>query len=187
RRNHSATASSSSVMPTLASTTKSTTSADLTADSTCRDTFASRSDPPGIHPPVSTTWNGTPSHSASSTLRSRVTPGRFSTIAACSPMMRLNSVDFPTFGRPTMATTGTAASAMMRTHERSGVDAESSAQRPAVGGDHLDGSREIGHRGAVEEPSVVGQAYIGQQVAVSRRLAAEHPGDILTDHQSRYG
>ena len=50
--------------------------------------------------------NGTPSHSASRILRSRVTPGRSSTIAACSPMMRLNNVDLPTFGRPTTATSG---------------------------------------------------------------------------------
>ena len=36
--------------------------------------------------------------------RSRVTPGRSSTSASRLPTSRLNSVDLPTFGRPTMAT-----------------------------------------------------------------------------------
>src|SRR5215813_6062351 len=36
--------------------------------------------------------------------RSRVTPGRSSTRARRLPTRRLNSVDLPTFGRPTMAT-----------------------------------------------------------------------------------
>ena len=33
-------------------------------------------------------------------------PGRSSVIATCSPAMRLKSVDFPTFGRPTTTTVG---------------------------------------------------------------------------------
>ena len=37
-------------------------------------------------------------------LRSRVTPGWSSTMAIFRPASRLNSVDLPTFGRPTMAT-----------------------------------------------------------------------------------
>ncbi len=106
RRSQSAMASSSSVMPTDASTTNRTTSASRTAASTCRLTFTSRSLPLGFHPPVSMTRNGRPSHSPSSSLRSRVMPGWSSTIAACSPRMRLNSVLLPTLGRPTMATTG---------------------------------------------------------------------------------
>src|SRR5690606_40041441 len=36
--------------------------------------------------------------------RSRVTPGRSSTSASLRPTRRLNSVDLPTLGRPTMAT-----------------------------------------------------------------------------------
>src|ERR1700735_4252403 len=35
--------------------------------------------------------------------RSRVTPGRSSTSASLRPARRLNRVDLPTFGRPTMA------------------------------------------------------------------------------------
>jgi hypothetical protein len=36
--------------------------------------------------------------------RSRVTPGVSSTSATRRPARRLNKVDFPTFGRPTIAT-----------------------------------------------------------------------------------
>ena len=39
-------------------------------------------------------------------MRSRVTPGMSCTTAARRPRMRLTSVDLPTLGRPTMATTG---------------------------------------------------------------------------------
>ena len=38
--------------------------------------------------------------------RSRVVPGRSDTMAARPPTIRLNSVDLPTFGRPTIATVG---------------------------------------------------------------------------------
>ena len=37
--------------------------------------------------------------------RSRVVPGTGVTIARSTPESRLNSVDFPTFGRPAIATT----------------------------------------------------------------------------------
>jgi hypothetical protein len=39
-------------------------------------------------------------------MRSRVTPEIDSVIARRSPTKRLKSVDFPTFGRPTIATKG---------------------------------------------------------------------------------
>ena len=39
-------------------------------------------------------------------MRSRVTPGLSSTMEIFSPASLLNNVDFPTFGRPTMATSG---------------------------------------------------------------------------------
>ena len=45
--------------------------------------------------------------SASPSRRSRVTPGRSSTSASLRPTRRLNKVDLPTFGRPTIATEGT--------------------------------------------------------------------------------
>ena len=41
---------------------------------------------------------------ASPSRKSRVTPGWSSTRANLLPTRRLNSVDFPTFGRPTSAT-----------------------------------------------------------------------------------
>ena len=47
-----------------------------------------------------------PFQSASTSLRSRVTPGRSSTMASRRPMIRLTRVDLPTLGRPTMATVG---------------------------------------------------------------------------------
>src|SRR6266567_837973 len=39
-------------------------------------------------------------------MRSRVVPGKSSTTATWSASMRLKKVDLPTFGRPTMATSG---------------------------------------------------------------------------------
>ena len=104
-----ATRLSSSVIPTVTSTTNSTTSASKIAFSLCFETFSSRASPPGIQPPVSTRRNSRACHSATTSLRSRVTPAFSSTIASRRPTMRLNSVDFPTFGRPTMATRGSSA------------------------------------------------------------------------------
>ncbi len=101
-----ATSSSSLVTPTAVSTTCSTRSADATARAAWPVTFASRESPPSSQPPVSTTTKVRPFHSASSSTRSRVTPGFSSTTAARRPTMRFTSVDFPTLGRPTMATTG---------------------------------------------------------------------------------
>src|ERR1051325_704077 len=57
-------------------------------------------------PPVSTTSNGTPRHSACCAIRSRVVPAIAVTIARRVPVMRLKSVDLPTFGRPTSTTDG---------------------------------------------------------------------------------
>src|SRR5215218_9454759 len=47
-----------------------------------------------------------PFHSASPYIRSRVVRARSSTIACRRPTIRLKSVLLPTFGRPTIATTG---------------------------------------------------------------------------------
>src|SRR5205823_10217223 len=55
-------------------------------------------------PPVSTNRNRCPFHSATSSLRSRVTPDVSCTTAAREPVKRLTSVDLPTFGNPTIAT-----------------------------------------------------------------------------------
>ena len=59
-------------------------------------------------PALSTNTNRTPYHSASVDTLSRVVPGVSETIAIRLPARRLNSVDLPTFGRPTMAIIGKA-------------------------------------------------------------------------------
>ena len=105
-RSRAATLASSSVTPTVASTTNRTASAAAMAASLCRDTLSSRESPPTSQPPVSTSVNGRPCQAAATSLRSRVTPGRSSTIASRRPMIRFRSVDLPTLGRPTIATTG---------------------------------------------------------------------------------
>src|SRR4030095_8447488 len=56
---------------------------------------------------VSTIWMGRSSdRCAIPVMRSRVIPGRSWTIACRRPSRRLNSVDLPTLGRPTMAAVG---------------------------------------------------------------------------------
>src|SRR5208337_4942846 len=60
----------------------------------------------GTIPPVSTTRNSCPRHSASPYRRSRVMPDSSPTMARRDPVRWLNSVDLPTLGRPTMATSG---------------------------------------------------------------------------------
>ena len=69
-------------------------------------TWASSGSSVDSQPPVSTMVKWWPHHSASSSLRSRVTPGRSSTTAARRPTMRLTRVDLPTFGRPATTTRG---------------------------------------------------------------------------------
>ena len=49
-------------------------------------------------PPVSTSVNSTPFHSAGTSLRSRVTPGSACVTVSRVPLRRLTSVDLPTFG-----------------------------------------------------------------------------------------
>jgi len=65
-------------------------------------------------PPVSMMRIWRPRHSASPYRRSRVMPGSSPTIARREPTMRLNSVDLPTLGRPTMASVGTPAAVVAR-------------------------------------------------------------------------
>src|SRR6185312_16163319 len=106
RRRTLATASSVAVAPTLASTTSSTASAVRMAWSACAATRAWNPLASGSQPPVSTTVNRRPDHCASYATRSRVTPGTSCTTASRRPRMRLTSVDLPTLGRPTTASTG---------------------------------------------------------------------------------
>src|SRR5438132_1727124 len=91
-------------MPLCASTTKTTTSASAIAASACLRTAVSISPVASSSPPVSTSVNSRPRHSAVAYRRSRVVPGSSSTMATRSPTRRLKSVDLPTLGRPTTAT-----------------------------------------------------------------------------------
>src|SRR4051812_738006 len=171
-RRRLATRSSSSVTPMAASTTRRTTSASLMARSACRLTWASMPSWAAIHPPVSTSRNSRPFQSASRIFRSRVTPGRSSTIASRRPTIRLTNVDLPTLGRPTTATRGS----VICRHE-------CAAKGDAVGGDDLDLARQVGRCGAVEE-GAIGKAHVGQQIAVVLGFVAQHAGDVLTDQET---
>ena len=110
RRSISTASVSASVAPTVVSTTSTTMSASIAARRACSLTCEARPLLRKSQPPVSMIENLRPDHSASYRTRSRVTPGMSSTTAARRPMIRLTSVDLPTFGRPTIATTGTATS-----------------------------------------------------------------------------
>lgn len=65
RRRTRTTASSSSVVPTVASTTNSTASASEMAISACSAIMAPMPSVSGTQPPVSTSTNSRPAHSAS--------------------------------------------------------------------------------------------------------------------------
>src|SRR5579872_367417 len=104
RRAKSAKARSFGVRPARASTTNIKASARPIAVSVC-SCIRAVSEPfsPLSSPAVSMTVNcRSPSRPAPSR-RSRVTPGSSSTSASFCPTRRLNSVDFPTLGRPIMA------------------------------------------------------------------------------------
>ena len=91
--------------PARASIRNSTTSAAAIATSVCWRMRSLRvSGGASSRPAVSNTWNSRSPRRAWPSRRSRVTPGVSSTSARRFPTRRLNSVDLPTFGRPTMAT-----------------------------------------------------------------------------------
>src|SRR5690606_29829585 len=60
----------------------------------------------GSYPPVSTRRNRRPAHSTTASSGSRVTPGSSWTRATRPPTIRLNRVDLPPLGRPTLTTRG---------------------------------------------------------------------------------
>ena len=57
------------------------------------------------------------------------------------------------------------------------LPAPGGSERDAVGGDDLDRPRQFVDGDAVEEAAVVGQAHVGQQVAVPGRLRRPGRGD----------
>ena len=99
-------ASSPTVTPTRASSINSTTSASSIAFNDCSAISTSMPCSLPSIPPVSTTINSRPSYFTVPYLRSRVRPGKSATRASRLRVKRLNSVDLPTFARPTRATTG---------------------------------------------------------------------------------
>ena len=104
-RTRSAKARSTGVGPARASIRKNTASAAAIAASVCACMRPVRlSGAASSRPAVSITVKARSPSRARPSRRSRVTPGRSSTNARRLPTRRLNSVDLPTFGRPTMAT-----------------------------------------------------------------------------------
>ena len=102
RRNLAANSVSRGSNPSFPSTTNSTASAPSRASSAARCVASAKSgsgDAP--IPPVSTIPKGTGPKVHSASIRSRVTPGWSWTMEMRRPARRLNSADFPTFGRPT--------------------------------------------------------------------------------------
>ena len=105
RRRISATSSSQSVKPVFTSTRKRTKSASSVATNTCLRIASSKiSSDLTTQPPVSTTENSLPFQLHLPYWRSRVVPAVSLTIARRDCVKRLNKVDLPTFGRPTIAT-----------------------------------------------------------------------------------
>src|SRR6516165_8690228 len=95
---------SSGVSPALASTSSSTASASATACSVwARMRAASASPRTSSFPAVATTVKVRSPSRPWPSRRSRVTPGVSSTMARRRPTSRLNRVDLPVFGRPTIA------------------------------------------------------------------------------------
>ena len=102
-----ATSWSAAVMPVRMSQTNTITVAAAMAISACsRMKDRIWLSVPGSMPPVSTRSKVRPRHSAWAYSLSRVTPGVSSTMERRFPVNLLNSMDLPTFGRPTMATRG---------------------------------------------------------------------------------
>ncbi len=104
RRAKSAKARSVGVSPARASITNISASARPIAVSVC-SCIRAVSEPlaPSSRPAVSMMVNSRSPSRAFPSRRSRVTPGSSSTSASFCPTSRLNSVDFPTLGRPMMA------------------------------------------------------------------------------------
>ena len=94
-------------------------------------------------------------------------------MATWRPAKRLTSVDLPTFGRPTTATTASSRAPPAGSSAR----LECPAQRGAVGRDDLDVVAEVLDRRPVYEPALR-QADVRQEVAAAGGLSSERPGEI---------
>src|SRR5512143_2037811 len=111
-------------MPDRPSTSSTTASASAIAARVC---FAISCRMPlfatGSKPPVSTTMNRRPPALPRPYWRSRVRPGKSATSAARLFVRRLNSVDLPTFGRPTRTRIGSIGGATRRELPPAGLSA----------------------------------------------------------------
>ena len=100
-RRHNSSSSSASGWDRSTTTSAQSASCKLCQDrSTPSDSIAS---PVARMPAVSTRSTGIPSNDAVSLIESRVVPAAALTIARSRSKRRLNRLDLPTFGRPTMA------------------------------------------------------------------------------------
>jgi hypothetical protein len=61
---------------------------------------------------------------------------------------------------------------------------ECCAQRCPIGGDHLDLPWQLVEVGAIEEPTVVGEAHVGQQYAGVSVNPGQYSGDIGGTHEA---
>src|SRR5215218_6576558 len=112
RRRIAASSSSPGVIPARASTTNRIRSASAIAACACSATERVMGVGSAMStPPVSIRRKRRPFQSATTSLRSRVTPGVACTTASRDSVNRLTSVDLPTFGKPTTATVPASASA----------------------------------------------------------------------------
>src|SRR5439155_770002 len=127
-----------------------------------------------------TTWPST---------RSRVTPGTSRTSARRLPTSRLKSVDLPTFGRPTIAMTGSSverASAVDRSRAAEGSE-ERLRRRLDDPHRHAEVAPEVGGRQVVEEHAVRvtdcdgGNEHRAPEVGQRREM----PPDVLAGEEAR--
>src|SRR5919107_1622288 len=86
-------------------------------------------------------------------MRSRVTPGVSWTTAARRPRKRLTSVDLPTLGRPTIATTGSGpVCSLMRPPRRRSSNARAALLCPCVSSRARSRARPDGAEGQLDDP-----------------------------------
>src|SRR5262249_19522843 len=142
-------------------------------------------------PPVSMTVARQPPNSAEPWIRSRVTPGVSRTIALRLPIRRLKSVDFPTFGRHTIATTGNRTGAAPS--RRRGRPAEQTVDESARARFHdhdrnLEVPSQVIRQRIVEEDALgLGQRHAGHQYRIAQRAPGKRPRDVLARQRPRHG
>src|SRR5262249_30721435 len=132
-----------------------------------------------------------PPNSETPWIRSRVTPGVSRTIALRLPIRRLKRVDLPTFGRPTIATTGSRTGvAPSRRRGRAAEQAVDESARGRLDTDdrHPEVPREVRRGRVVEEDALrLRERDAGNQHHVAQRPSGEGVGDVLARQESRHG